>query len=56
MYIHTYNVFKCMYTNDPCTLKCLTSLMIREMQIKLHRDIISPESDRQNVKNLVTSS
>lgn len=36
--------------------KCLTSLMIREMQIKLHRGVISPETDRQNVKNLITSS
>lgn len=30
--------------------------MIREMQIKLHRGVISPETDRQNVKNLITSS
>lgn len=56
MYKRTHNVFKCTYTNDTCTLKCLASLMIREIQIKLHRGVISPETDRQNVRNLITSS
>lgn len=43
-----------MYSNVQIQMSNLT--YDREMQIKLHRGVISPETDRQNVKNLITSS